>query len=99
MLGFRECQLRVIADRRAEPRDDLVSALCHATVDGEQLDDESIVQETLLILIGGDETTRHVISGGMLALIEQPDQRDILAERSRERCRSASRSCCDGCHR
>ena len=32
------------------------------------LDDESIVNETLLILIGGDETTRHVISGGMLAL-------------------------------
>jgi cholest-4-en-3-one 26-monooxygenase len=78
MLGFRECQLRVIAERRAQPRDDLVSALCHATVDGEQLDDESIVQETLLILIGGDETTRHVISGGMLALIERPDQRDIL---------------------
>ncbi len=62
MLGFRECQLRVIAERRAEPRDDLISTLCHATVDGEALDDESIVQETLLILIGGDETTRHVIT-------------------------------------
>jgi cytochrome P450 family 142 subfamily A polypeptide 1 len=32
---------------------------------------------TLLILIGGDETTRHVISGGMLALIDRPDQHDI----------------------
>ena len=37
------------------------------------MDDESIVNEALLILIGGDETTRHVISGGMLALLERPD--------------------------
>ncbi len=74
MLGFRRCQLEVIAQRRAEPRDDLISTLCHATVDGEQLDDESIVQETLLILIGSDETTRHVISGGMRALLDEPDQ-------------------------
>ena len=37
------------------------------------------MQETLLILIGGDETTRHVISCGMLALIDHPDQRALLA--------------------
>jgi cholest-4-en-3-one 26-monooxygenase len=80
MLGFRQCQLEVIAQRRAEPRDDLITTLCHATVDGEQLDDESIVQETLLILIGGDETTRHVISGGMLALLDQPDQLDQMRD-------------------
>ena len=36
--------------------------------------------ETLLLLIGGDETTRHVISGGLLALLERPDQRDRLAD-------------------
>lgn len=80
MLEFREYQLRVIAERRREPRDDLVSVFCHATVDGHQLDDESIVQESLLILIGGDETTRHVISGGMLALLDEPDQLAALAE-------------------
>jgi cholest-4-en-3-one 26-monooxygenase len=79
MLGFRRCQLEVIAQRRAHPRDDLISTLCHATVGDEQLDDESIVQETLLILIGGDETTRHVISGGMAALLERPDQLARLA--------------------
>ena len=78
MLGFREYQLQVIAERRAEPRDDLISVLCHAVVDGERLDDESIVQETLLILIGGDETTRHVISGGMQALLDQRDQVELL---------------------
>ncbi len=55
-------------------QDDVITTLCEAEIDGERLDDQSIVQETLLILIGGDETTRHVISGGMLALLERPDQ-------------------------
>jgi cytochrome P450 family 142 subfamily A polypeptide 1 len=78
-LAFREYQLGVIADRRAKPpQSDLVSVLCHAEVEGERLDDESLVQETLLILIGGDETTRHVISGGMLALIANPAERARL---------------------
>lgn len=74
-IAFREYQLGVIADRRAkEPQPDLVSVLCHAEIEGERLDDESLVQETLLILIGGDETTRHVITGGMQALIDHPEQ-------------------------
>jgi cytochrome P450 family 142 subfamily A polypeptide 1 len=77
-LAFREFQLGVIADRKANPGDDLVSILCHAEVDGHRLDDESLIQETLLILIGGDETTRHVITGGMLALIANPGERDRL---------------------
>ena len=79
MLAFRELQLGVIADRRANPRDDLITKLCQAEVDGQRLDDESIVNETLLILIGGDETTRHVLSGGMLALLERPDQLALLS--------------------
>jgi cholest-4-en-3-one 26-monooxygenase len=79
-LAFREFQLDVIADRRSRPpADDLVSVLCHAEIDGERLDDESIVMESMLILIGGDETSRHVIADGMLALIDHPDQRRQLA--------------------
>jgi cholest-4-en-3-one 26-monooxygenase len=79
-LAFREFQLGVIADRRSKPpQSDLVSTLCYAEIDGNKLDDESIVQESLLILIGGDETSRHVMTDGMLALLEHPDQRDILA--------------------
>jgi cytochrome P450 family 142 subfamily A polypeptide 1 len=70
---------RVVADRRARPRDDLMSVLVHAEIDGERLDDEALLQESLLILVGGDETTRHVISGGMLALIQHPEQRALLA--------------------
>ena len=78
-LAFREFQLEVIADRRSKPpEDDLVSIAVHAEIDGERLDDESLVQESLLILIGGDETTRHVITDGMLALLAFPDERDRL---------------------
>ena len=73
--------------------------LCHAEVEGERLDDESIVQETLLILIGGDETTRHVITGGQLALFEHPDQRDDHARRPGGDARPASRRCCAGSRR
>jgi cytochrome P450 family 142 subfamily A polypeptide 1 len=80
-MAFRAFQLGVIADRRAKPpQDDLVSILCYAEIDGERLDDESIIQESLLILIGGDETTRHVITDGMLALLAHPDQMAILRD-------------------
>ncbi|MGO9856479.1 MAG: cytochrome P450 [Acidimicrobiales bacterium] len=79
MMAFRDFQMQVITERRAHPRHDLVSALCAAEIDGHRLDDESIVNETLLLLIGGDETTRHVISGGMLALLQHREQLAALA--------------------
>jgi cytochrome P450 family 142 subfamily A polypeptide 1 len=69
----------VIAARRAEPTDDLMSILVHAEVDGDRLTDDDIIQEALLILIGGDETTRHVISGGVHQLLLHRDQWERLA--------------------
>ena len=69
---------RMIADRRATPRDDLFSVLVHATVDGDRLEDDEIVFESLLLLIGGDETTRGVSAGGMEQLLRHPEQRDRL---------------------
>jgi cytochrome P450 family 142 subfamily A polypeptide 1 len=75
---------RVVADRRGKPlQDDLMSILVHAELDGERLDDDALLQESLLILVGGDETTRHVISGGMEALLRHPEQRDRLAADAR----------------
>jgi cytochrome P450 family 142 subfamily A polypeptide 1 len=76
---YAEYCLRVIDQRREHPGDDLMSILVHGEVEGERLDDEALIQESLLILIGGDETTRHVISGGMHQLLENPDARDALA--------------------
>ena len=65
----------VFADRLARgAQDDLIGILVHAEVDGQRLDPDSLIMETLLLLIGGDETTRHVLSGGMLALLEHDYQ-------------------------
>jgi cytochrome P450 family 142 subfamily A polypeptide 1 len=79
-VGYSEYINPVLAQRRADANsDDLVGVLCHAVIDGHSLDDDSLVHETLLILIGGDETTRHVISGGMEALLAHPDELASLA--------------------
>ena len=75
--GYTDYANRVIEDRRGCPRDDLMSVLVHAEVDGEHLDDGALLFDSLLILIGGDETTRHVLSGGMEQLMAHPDQRQL----------------------
>jgi len=70
--GYTEHVNAVIEDRRGCPRDDLMSVLVHAQVDGEQLDAGALLFDSLLILIGGDETTRHVISGGGYQVLRDP---------------------------
>jgi cytochrome P450 family 142 subfamily A polypeptide 1 len=65
---------RIAERRRDHDESDLIGILANAEFEGDQLDDDSLTMETLLILIGGDETTRHVISGGMEALLSHPDQ-------------------------
>ena len=70
--------------RRDNQTDDLIGTLVHAEIEGDKLDESSLIYESLLILIGGDETTRHVISGGMYELLAHPDQFTLLAaERDR----------------
>lgn len=83
-VEYHAYQTKVIEDRRlAGPQRDLVSLLVHAEVDGERLSDEDILWESLLILVGGDETTRHVISGGMYQLLRNPEQlRRLQADRA-----------------
>jgi len=79
--AYNVYQRRVITDRRTKPpQNDLVSILVHAEIDGERLSDEQILEESLLILIGGDETTRHVITGGMYQLFRHPEQRAALRD-------------------
>ena len=69
--------------RRDHQTNDLIGTLVHAEIDGDRLDESSLIYESLLILIGGDETTRHVISGGMYELLVHPDQyRRLAAERT-----------------
>jgi len=69
--------------RRDHQTNDLIGTLVHAEIEGDHLDESSLIYESLLILIGGDETTRHVISGGMYELLVHPDQyRTLAAERT-----------------
>jgi cytochrome P450 len=70
-------------ERKASPRGDLVSALMEAEVDGEQLTEMEFDLFFMLLAVAGNETTRNLISGGMLALIEHRDQwRRLLADPS-----------------
>ncbi len=72
-----EC-VEIMNQRRKEPKDDLISTWVHAEVDGKKMTDDEIVQEALLLLDGGAETTRTVIGAICYELIRHPDQRDIL---------------------
>jgi cholest-4-en-3-one 26-monooxygenase len=66
------------AAKRADPGDDIISALLAAEVDGERLTDVEFDLFFELLAVAGNETTRNLISHGMLALAENPDQRDLL---------------------
>lgn len=79
-MAYRAYALKVIADRRRQATDDLISVLTHAEVGGKGLDDDELVMESLLILIGGDETTRHVISGGFEQILRDQVQRQMLID-------------------
>jgi len=68
----------IIADRRKEPRDDLISGLIAAEEDGSVLSEDEIHATTILLLVAGNETTTHLISNGTYALLQQPDQWDML---------------------
>jgi cholest-4-en-3-one 26-monooxygenase len=67
-----------IARRREQPCGDLLSVLVHAEIDGDRLSEDEVVYESLLILLGGDETTRQVTGAGMEQLLREPaTQREL----------------------
>ena len=69
----------IIATRRADPGDDLVSALLEAVVDGERLTDEEILGFCFLLVVAGTETTTNLLGLGVLALAGTPAERARLA--------------------
>ncbi len=71
---------KLIAARRVEPRNDLLSVLAEAEIDEHRLTDEDLLNFAFLLLVAGNETTRNLIALGTLALIEHPEQRRLLVE-------------------
>jgi cytochrome P450 PksS len=69
---------KFIQSRRADPRDDLVSALVQAEEAGEKLSEDELLAMIMLLLVAGHETTVNLIGNGTLALLEHPEQREKL---------------------
>ncbi len=68
----------IAADRRANPRDDLMTALVHNDVDGERLDDLELNLFFVTLVVAGNETTRNLITHSMLALHDNPGEAERL---------------------
>ncbi|KUH85595.1 MULTISPECIES: cytochrome P450 [unclassified Mycobacterium] len=68
----------LIAERKANPADDLVSRMLAAEVDGERLTDQEVTFFFAILMFAGNDTTRNTASGGMRALIEHDSERQKL---------------------
>jgi len=70
----------VAADRRQRPRDDIMTALVQAEIDGETLTDAELNLFFITLIVAGNETTRNLINHSMLALVAHPDQAQRLRD-------------------
>jgi cytochrome P450 PksS len=70
----------VFEERRADPRDDLITALLHVEEAGDTLDQMELISMMFLLLAAGHETTVNLIGNGTLALLQHPDQKRLLME-------------------
>jgi len=71
---FRDYVHELILERRASPREDMVTALVEARVDGGRLSDDEIVSTVIVLLNAGHEATVNTLGNGMLAFARRPDQ-------------------------
>jgi cholest-4-en-3-one 26-monooxygenase len=76
---FERCG-RMIAERRASPTDDLTSVLVHAEIDGQKLEEPEIVMGFFLLVAAGNDSTKATYCSGMRALMQHPDQRQLLLD-------------------
>jgi cytochrome P450 len=78
--AFQEYVRALIGERRAQPRDDMVSALVEARVDGERLSDDEIVSTVIVLLNAGHEASVNTLGNGMLAFARHPEQWERVVE-------------------
>jgi pimeloyl-[acyl-carrier protein] synthase len=70
----------LLAARRAEPRDDLLSAMIHVEDEGDQLEENDLLALCTLVLAAGHETTANLVGNAVVALLRHPEQRKRLVE-------------------
>jgi cytochrome P450 len=70
----------LVAKRRVQPADDLLSALLEAEVEGERLRDDEVVGIAYQLMVAGNDTTASLIANGIVRLAENPDQRKLLID-------------------
>lgn len=78
---FDEYFKGIVAEHRDEPRDDLVSRLIEAEEEGDKLSEDEMIVTLRLLLVAGNETTTNLIGNGLKALLENPDQLELLRHR------------------
>jgi len=78
IMAFMKYLKKLIKERRAYPKDDLITALVQAKDGSDQLSEDEILAMIFLLLIAGHETTVNLIGSGTLALLEHPDQLEML---------------------
>jgi len=72
---------KMVEARRAAPRDDIVSVLANASLDGQPVKPMELLSYCFLLVVAGNETTRNATSGGLVALIENPGELQKLRDR------------------
>ncbi|MCY3733187.1 MAG: cytochrome P450, partial [Chloroflexi bacterium] len=78
---FDEYFRGIVAEHRTNPGDDLVSRLIEAEEEGDKLTEDEMIVTLRLLLVAGNETTTNLIGNGLKALLEHPDQMELLRER------------------
>lgn len=81
LAHFRDYLRGVIAGRRREPRDDVISLLSRTDFDGDSLTEEELLSTLVLFFVAGHETTTSLIANGILLLTRHPEQLQIVRER------------------
>jgi cytochrome P450 len=79
LAAFRAHLEELIAARRAQPRDDLISLLA-GEHDGERLSEDELVSTCITLLFAGHETTANLIAGGVLTLLRHPEQLELVRD-------------------
>ena len=79
-MNFGALHFQLVDERRDNPRDDLLTLWLNSEIDGEPYNDDQLLFEHTMMMIGGSETARNAITGGLEMLIKHPEQAEFLRD-------------------